>query len=192
MTEPVKGTAPDGAPVLWDASRHLIVHAPARTGGTTLLTRLAARHDGAYINVASAHVPDPADHPNLRMAVGDDLDRAIGLLHGKPRVLAVDGMEYWLRGPDTPFDNPENDPRIAAWNQRMRRSTHLRAIFRDRLRRLVEEDGCRLIMGFRTGRADDLLGKWPVGVTPGGCDRLELSKDGRFVFNGTVGRMDVR
>lgn len=169
--------AADGTPVAWHADRHLIVTAPARTGGSTLLINLLDPGD-AYVNVASDHVPAIPD--GTRFAGRDDLDGALAAAEARPPRIAVDGMEYWLRGPDEPIANPRNNPRVSAWNEAMRRAARKRALFRDRLRHAAEH-GTRLILLFRTTDADTLLGRWPCGVTPTRCDRIELERprDGR-------------
>ena len=176
MNEPlILGRATDGAPALWIMERHLIMTAPARTGGSTLLARLIEAdpaHSG-YINVASAHVPRMPE--GARTAGRDDLDGALAMLADPPLLLCVDGMEYWLRGPGEPIANPSNRPGVARWNETMRRSAHRRAVWRDRLTHLLETDGdVRLALLFRTRDADMLLGRWPCGVTPTRCDRLDL------------------
>lgn len=169
--------AADGTPAAWHADRHLIVTAPARTGGSTLLIGLLDPGD-AYVNVASSHIPPIPD--GIRFAGRDDLDGALAAADAQPARIAVDGMEYWLRGPDEPIANPRNNPRISAWNEAMRDAAHRRALFRDRLRRAAEH-GTRLILLFRTPHADTLLGRWPCGITPTRCDRivLERPRDGR-------------
>lgn len=170
MNNTLLGTTPDGTPAHWNTQRHLIVTAPARTGGSTLLINLLNPGD-AYINVASAHIPPIPD--TIRQAGRDDLDHALELLDTPPARIAIDGMEYWLRGPDEPIANPHNNPRVAAWNAAMRQAAHTRALFRDRLRHATEHD-TRLILLFRTPNVDTLLGRWPCGVTPTRCDRIEL------------------
>lgn len=183
--------AADGTPAAWHADRHLIVTAPARTGGSTLLTRLLDPGD-AYVNVASSHIPPIPD--GIRFAGRDDLDGALAAVDAQPARIAVDGMEYWLRGLDEPIANPRNNPRVAAWNEAMRDAAHRRALFRDRLRR-ASEQGARLILLFRTPDADTLLGRWPCGVTPTRCDRIELERprDGRAPATFTpAGRAPIR
>lgn len=154
--------------------RHLIVTAPARTGGSTLILNLLEPGD-AYINVASARIPPIPE--GIRFAGRDDLDGALAAIEAHPARIAVDGMEYWLRGPDEPIANPRNNPRIAAWNADMTRAAHKRAVFRDRLRRAARH-GTRLILLFRTPNADTLLGRWPCGVTPTRCERIETGHAG--------------
>lgn len=175
MDNPIPlGRAADGTPASWIPSNHLIVTAPARTGGTTLLLRLIeAAPRAGYVNVASAHVPTPPD--GVQAALRDDLGGALRMLADPPGLLCVDGMEYWLRGPCEPIENPRNRPGIARWNETMRRAAHLRALWRDRLARLLASDAdMRVVLLFRTRDADRLLGRWPVGVTPTRCDRLDL------------------
>lgn len=165
--------AADGTPAAWHADRHLIGTAPARTGGSTLLTRLLDPGD-AYVNVASSHIPPIPD--GIRFAGRDDLDGALAAVDAQPARIAVDGMEYWLRGLDEPIANPRNNPRVAAWNEAMRDAAHRRALF-------------------RTPDADTLLGRWPCGVTPTRCDRIELERprDGRAPATFTpAGRAPIR
>lgn len=169
----------NGDPVTWNPQPHLIITAPARTGGSTILTRIAEPFGdrAAYINVASAHAATPGN--KVRIIGRNNLDGAIRLLENPdpPRILCVDGMEYWLRGPDEPIANPRNNPRIAVWNADMTRAAHKRAVFRDRLR-WAAQHGTRLILLFRTPNADTLLGRWPYCVTPTRCERIEIRHTG--------------
>ena len=78
--------AADGTPAAWHADRHLIVTAPARTGGSTLLTRLLDPGD-AYVNVASSHIPPIPD--GIRFAGRDDLDGALAAADAQPCILST-------------------------------------------------------------------------------------------------------
>lgn len=120
------------------------------------------------------HLPDGIDAIGL-----DDLDGALGLLdriHG-PGALAVESVDYWCLGASTPIPNPDNNPRVAAWNKAASDAARKRARFRHAMQGLADREPDLSILLTATTRenAVRLLGEYPMGVSAHGCEYREAA-----------------